>query len=356
MKRSIRRRFGLAAAGILAALVARGPAALADRGAIVTKGAVNIEEPAQRAIIAHNGARELLILQTDVKADRETKVVEFMPLPSKPEVSLAPEGCFAAMREILKAHQVIYWMQYRSGGAVASPAAEGVTVVVAEQLGPHAVTVVEVRDQDEFIRWVREFFRKNALGDPNLGEELREVVSGYLERGIRFFAFDIVTLSPETRTVRPLAYEFQTDHLYYPLVVTSLYGGSDRIELLTIRPRGLALQGERTTSYQSTFGFRRSTAAFLGPEEMARLHPRIPELLGNEPGLLRSYKREGKGLRFTNDVNVPLSRTEPEATCGRFFRALETGDAVSLEILAGDVAVLDIRIEPEHGRTDVDRF
>ena len=66
---------------------------------------------------------------------------------------------------------------------------------------------------------------------------------------------------------------------------------------------------------------------------MARLHPRIPELLGNEPGLLRSYKREGKGLRFTNDVNVPLSRTEPEATCGRFFRALETGDARALEQL-----------------------
>jgi len=35
---------------------------------------------------------------------------------------------------------------------------------------------------------------------------------------------------------------------------------------------------------------------------------------------------------------------------------LPAGDAVSLEILAGDVAVLDIRIEPEHGRTDMDRF
>ena len=55
-----------------AALLVGGVPGLADRGAIVTVGTVDVEEPAQRAIIAHNGARELLILQTDVQADRET--------------------------------------------------------------------------------------------------------------------------------------------------------------------------------------------------------------------------------------------------------------------------------------------
>ena len=103
MNNKIMLKMGTCVAGVLAAFVLCN-AALADRGAIVPVGAVNIEEPAQRAIIAHNGVREILILQTDVKADKETKVVEFMPLPSKPEVSLAREGCFAALQEIVKAH------------------------------------------------------------------------------------------------------------------------------------------------------------------------------------------------------------------------------------------------------------
>ena len=64
------------------------PSAYADRGAITVVGNVDIEEPAQRAIIAHDGQNEIIILQTDVKASKETKVVEFMPLPSKPKVSL----------------------------------------------------------------------------------------------------------------------------------------------------------------------------------------------------------------------------------------------------------------------------
>jgi hypothetical protein len=306
------------AAGILVgtglALALGSVAALADRGAIVPVGPVNIEEPAQRAIIAYDGLRELLILQTDVKADRETKVVEFMPLPSKPHVSLAPEGCFAALQEIVTAHHLQYIIPYRGEreGGAAGAEEEAVKVVVAEQIGPHEVTVVEVKDADELMRWVVEFFRQKGLGEPALREELRQVVSDYLQRGLRFFAFDILSLSPERKTVQPLAYDFETECLYYPLKVTNLYGGTGTIELLTVVPRRLAGRvdaihiwpHEERGARPAPWRFLRSTWTDLTPEEMARLHRDIPKFIGDGPGLLRAVRYEGP-LHFDNDVWVP---------------------------------------------------
>ena len=67
------------------------------------------------------------------------------------------------------------------------------------------------------------------LGKPALDEELREVVTGYLDRDIRFFAFDIVDYSPEKKTVAPLAYAFESADLYYPLKVTNLFGGQGNV-------------------------------------------------------------------------------------------------------------------------------
>ena len=74
--------FAVLAGSLLVMLGWRSDVVRADRGAIVTLSGVNIEEPAQRAIIVFDGSQEMIILQTDVRAERELKVVEFMPLPS----------------------------------------------------------------------------------------------------------------------------------------------------------------------------------------------------------------------------------------------------------------------------------
>lgn len=356
MRNQRRRVMALSAACV--ALVMGGSGAFADRGAIVPIGEVNIEEPAQRAIIAHNGKREILILQTDVKADRETVVVEFMPLPSKPEVSLAPEGCFKALQEIIKKHDIQYLVQYRGKDA----RGEGVTVVVAAQLGPHDVTVVEVKDVAEFTQWVSAFFKEKGLGEPALGDKLPEIVAGYLERGLRFFAFDVVTLSPEKQTVQPLTYEFDCEHLYYPLVVSNLYGGKGTIEMLTVLHPGLGVgkdggdfrglriaQGHGEKVYWST-------AAFLAPAEMARLHPGIPELLGDAEGLLQAQKYEGP-LDFDRDVWEPLARaTTAYGACWKFFEALEAGDARQLEAIVSVPFAFDRKAVIEDMAELMERF
>jgi len=346
---------------ILVALVGS-PAVWADRGAILAIKDINLEEPAQRAIIAHDGAHEILILQTDVKADRETQVVEFMPLPSKPDVSLAPEGCFKALAEIISKHRLRYLIQSRTQFKGGAEQTEAVKIVVQKTLGPHKVTVAEVRDTDEFVKWVERFFQENGLGQPALGDELRQIVADYLERGFAFFAFDIVTLTPETQTVQPLAYQFKTDHIYYPLKVTNLYGGGKGVvELFTLLPAdarnthyGLFISSDTPqgsgpapgTAPQSTMAgllhlllrpnrspgtTLRSTMADLEANEVASLHPAIAEGLGDQRGVLSALRYEGP-LRFDHDVWAPLHYSF-EGLVWRFVVALEKGDADAIEAL-----------------------
>lgn len=331
-------------------------AALGDRGAIVTVGEVDIEEPAQRAIIAHSGTREILILQTDVQADRETKVVEFMPLPSKPEVSLAPKECFAALGEIIKQHNVRYVERLR-GNLADDAEAEAVKVVVAAQLGPHDVTVVEVKDAEAFVKWVEAFFEKKELGRPNLGNSLRDVVDDYLKRDLKFFAFDVVTLSPERKTVEPLAYEFACSRLYYPLKVTNLYGGTGTVELFTILPKWLhdcwgrhiriSSPGAQPVYFKAkagpqTYRFLSSSEAELTSAETDRLHPGIGKLVGKDKAVLRAEKYEGP-LKFDTDVWIgdAMHIYGPDGVCRRFLQAIETGDVALAESLVGVPFALD---------------
>ena len=126
--------------------VAWSPAARADRGAIRVISDVDIAEPAQRAIIAHDGLRELLILQTEVVASADTTLVEFMPLPSKPEVSAATEDCFATLQEIAKAKRMGYG-ERGPGGAGRQDEEELLEIVVRTQIGAHDVTVVKTRKE-----------------------------------------------------------------------------------------------------------------------------------------------------------------------------------------------------------------
>ena len=55
---------------------------------------MTIFEPTQRALIAWNGEEEILILSTDLRASRATKVLEVMPFPAEPRVKKGDVGVF----------------------------------------------------------------------------------------------------------------------------------------------------------------------------------------------------------------------------------------------------------------------
>ncbi|MCP4351026.1 MAG: DUF2330 domain-containing protein [Desulfobacterales bacterium] len=342
---------------------------MADRGYVFTRGeTINIQEPAQRAIIAHNGFQEILILQTDVKAERKTRIAEFMPLPSKPSVSLAPKGCFKALADIIKKHGLHYGLRRvqtisRGGDETISGTPETIKIVISEQIGPHKITVAEVKDADDFMLWVQDFFRKNKMGEPFLKNDLKKIVADYLRRGIHFFAFDIIDVSPEMKTVQPLSYEFKSGYLYYPMKVTNLYGGNGIVEIFTIldgaysvkeeligcepylyavRPRSPTItRGLHRRSglrhFNRSYRVNKSSFAPLSPDEMRQLHPVIPELMKNTSAFLNAVKYEGR-LTFKKDLwaarkwgnNAYIERSISQI----FLKAFKTGNFRQIEAVA----------------------
>ena len=87
--------------GLLASLLLV-PNAFADMGRVtVSTEGVQVSEDAQKAIILHNNREEVLILGTELRADRQTPIVRFIPFPSEPQVSLAPKDVFERLAVIV---------------------------------------------------------------------------------------------------------------------------------------------------------------------------------------------------------------------------------------------------------------
>ena len=123
----------------------------ADMGSIPFKKGVRIVEPNQDAIIAWNGKEQLLYLQTTLGASEETKVLEVMPLPSKPMVDEADPAVFARCKSLLP--RVI--VRDSGGGDPFGPfSAPGelpaAWVVERKMIGAHDLRTVELLDAERF--------------------------------------------------------------------------------------------------------------------------------------------------------------------------------------------------------------
>ncbi|MEN6385748.1 MAG: DUF2330 domain-containing protein [Phycisphaerales bacterium] len=317
-------------------------AILADRGIIIAKD-VNLAEPAQRAIIMHNGTWEMLILQTDVQANKSAHAVEFMPLPAKPEVSLAPKECFKNLQLLIDKHQIKYYIVQprKIGSHDSGQQSEGIKIILKHDLGPHHVTVVEINDVNAFQNWVTHFFADNGLGKPAMTNQLINTVADYFTRGFKYFAFDVIDMVPGRKTIAPLTYHFKCDHVYYPLKVTNLYGGKGTIEVFyAINPwRDPHADGPNPNSFdrynrQEGIGTNWifSREVNISTDELGTLHPAAKELFLAAGSPFFATKYEGD-LRFTNDVWLNVGYASPEYLCMGFLSLLREGDIQGLEHL-----------------------
>ena len=313
----------------------------ADRGAIITQRA-DLQEPAQRAIVAHNGTWEVLILQTDVKADKPTEVVEFMPLPSTPEVSLVQDTCFENLQKIIDRYNLQYIVEFaRHGVGDSSGKTEGVKVVAKHELGPHHVTVVKIEDVNEFESWVRSFFQDNSLEQPIFSNELKKTVEDYFQRNSHFFAFDVIEIPGGQKTVAPLAYQFKCDHVYYPLKVTNLYGGKGTVEIFyVLNPwRDPNAEGPDPLDFHNLSPQNKNAKYWIctrkvhvSSQELTSLYPAIGKLFRDAGAYLFATKLDGE-LQFDEDIWLNMGYDSSEFLCMRFLSLLQEQDFESLEFL-----------------------
>ena len=243
----------LGAAFACAMILAAAPATC-DRGHWVMgplRPNVTVHNAGQKAIIGWNGTEEVLILSTDLSAQANATVLEFLPLPAKPtEVAKADPRAFE-MVELLIAHHAPLKPKSAGGMGLTKGAARAATpppvqVVFHERIDVHDITIAKVNRFEGFVSWARDFVAQRGGSLPSGGQgRLETVVRSYLMRGYRYFVFDIIEVAEKTKTVPPISYRFPSDHLFFPLLISTLDTGETEVNLFLLTPHQRDVWGTR---------------------------------------------------------------------------------------------------------------
>lgn len=321
-------RFAVSCAAACALLLVP---SLADMGRVYvdTKGVV-VSESAQKAIILHNNRREVLILGTEMQAERPTPIVRFIPFPAEPQVSLAPKGVFTHLASIIKKYDLKYVSAWQTKGGPAKIETSGVEVRLAARLGQHDLTVIKVNDVKKFRSWVNGYFKKKHLPTAARYPKEEAVVAEYVKRGIVYFVLDAVELG-EKRFIDPLRYEFDAPSLYYPLLTSNTFGGKGDIELYIIAPQSLCAPGSgmfhetdkavdgKGQHLGNCLGLpvKASTSAELVAQErdLNGIYVGAEAFFGKTPVFLQSIRYSGP-YHFDNDVLLPMPAGVASALSG----------------------------------------
>ncbi|MGB3341273.1 MAG: DUF2330 domain-containing protein [bacterium] len=276
------------------------PMCFGNRGMIPVNPNIKIFEPMQRAMIAWNGSKEILLLSTDLSASDSTILLEVLPLPTEPEVKKGDLETFRRATDLINAKLHAMAMAGKRNGdeekAVKVPGGE---VTFHEKIGAHDIFVTHLLDADGFVDWVSNYLKSLEIEGDVISDAMRALIEEYVEDDFTWFVFDVVTLGTETVTNEPIQYTFETNKLYYPLKITKTGEGHTSIELLILTPRllrnfpGLPIEKISLAHDPIT----------IFNDELKDLNEDMFELLGQlEDMILRIWNIEGDLISFDEDL------------------------------------------------------
>ncbi|MFH2054768.1 MAG: DUF2330 domain-containing protein [bacterium] len=282
---------------LLAVLIATS-SVLADRGSVPFDTTVEIYEPHQRALIAWNGTEQIMIMSTDLRASKNTKVLEILPLPSRPDVTEADVEIFRKVTNLINKKLAEQPKTREEEEGRVQPDFAG-TLIFYKQIGVHEISLTHANDKNRFVEWANSYLRSLGVESPSIPEALTEVIQQYIEDGYSWFAFDVVSLGPELTTSDAVQYRFKTDALYYPLRITRTETGYTRIDLQVITSLRLkqfpALHPDRVALLHEPVE--------LNTFELREISPEIDELLNNPAScILRLWQIQGTLSGFRQDL------------------------------------------------------
>ena len=270
-----------AAIALAAAILVLGafPAA-ADRGSIPFIPGVITFEPDQRAFIAWNGTTERLVLSTTIRASRRTQVLEVIPFRSEPSVSGArPQELRRAAR--------LYGSKYsterrlspdRAGPGLGdtgedpedSPPAE---LTFYQTIGAHSVSVVRLDSEEGFFEWAADYLNGKGVENVSFSPAIRRAVEYYMRNGYRYYVFDVIDAGIERGSVEPVAYTFESEELYYPLIISTTDSGYTSVELYIVSDgyfhRFDGISPEEIALGDGPFPLKREELEFISPAAAA---------------------------------------------------------------------------------------
>jgi hypothetical protein len=304
--------------------------AYADRGMIPIQPEVSIYEPGQKAIIAWDGKEEILILSTDVLSNGESLVVELLPLPSNPSrVELAS---FKSFEEISK---IIWNAGVKTYGERSLQVEDGVEMVFHEKIGAHDITIVKADDSSQLVSWMTSFLRSSNITQSVSLQNFEPVVEDYMARGFRYYVLDLITVSPEQKSVEPVLYWFNASFLYYPLEITSPVNGNTKITLFlftkgTIQDEYYPL---RMAGYQTPDGWK-PIKSWLSNGELSKIDLRIGELL-KDGAWMSALRYNGSLSALTDDLMITEEAVTPTNSANVHLETI-----IALSVILGATCTL----------------
>jgi hypothetical protein len=285
----------------------------ADMGAIhATDGVIN--ENSQKAIIFHNGDEEILILSTDLVADKETIIVRFIPFPSQPQVDLAFPKVFETASELIKKYK-LQLLEMSKGGL----SSQGVEMRFHERLGAHDITIIKINDRFQFREWVNDFFQKNGMSYKKEYPEIEKIIEDYVERNITYFVFDLVKVSENIHLIEPIMYRFKNRKIYYPLKTTNTFKNQGEVDLILITPWTVCFPSQ--TPFEEYEGFpeypastRATTSANIAIYDINKIYPNAENFFKDKRTIIQLIRISyPDNYKFNNDLFIDLSKTLPYA-------------------------------------------
>lgn len=212
-------------------------------GSIPFNPVVEIVEPNQRALIAFNGEEQILILSTDLKASKASKVLEVIPLPSEPTVEAGDTTIFQRATDAINIKLARHGgIESDFGGddfgggdfggeSFSQPAGR---ITLHERIGAHEIMVARVERPEGFVAWVENYLRQQGVKNPRIPPPLQAVIGEYMRDNFRWFVFDVVSLGTKLTTKDAIQFRFKTPFLYYPMRITRAEKGFTKVSLLIL--------------------------------------------------------------------------------------------------------------------------
>lgn len=292
---------------------------IADKGGWhLSTEPVTLNESSQRAIIGWDGETEIMCLATDVSSSSKTTVIEFLPLPSEPNVTLGNREAFETVEKVL-AERFVRFFKRRSGLSkglrAGGDGGEPFRITFHQRLGAHDVTVVKVNDPNEFANWVQEKAKALTGGQASLPDSIRKLITKYLnEYNCPYFVFDVIEVGPDPQSIEPIIYEFKSPVVFYPLEISSTFHGETTIDLIIFS------KARVNPDPFWRLGFQVSSVGSVHSPDMQRVMPQLEELLG-ERAYVQAFRYKGDIQRLKGNIAVGLRSDNLVFTRAEYSRA-----------------------------------